>query len=64
VTAFERLGWVYRRRESSHMMLKKPGVFATLSVPDKRQIADGTLRSLIRQAGVSVEDFVNALQNS
>jgi predicted RNA binding protein YcfA (HicA-like mRNA interferase family) len=62
VDAFERLGWVFRRRESSHLILKKPGVFAALSVPDKARIADGTLRKLIRAAGISVEEFILALR--
>lgn len=61
VHAFERLGWTVARRESSHITMKKAGVFAALSIPDKRQVADGTLRTLIRVAGISVEQFVSAL---
>lgn len=33
---------------------------ATLSVPDHREVAKGTLRSLIRNAGLTVEEFVAA----
>ena len=40
------------------MILVKDGKVATLSVPDHREIAKGTLRSLIRSSGLSVEQFV------
>jgi predicted RNA binding protein YcfA (HicA-like mRNA interferase family) len=64
VAAFARLGWVLARRESSHMTMKKSGVFAALSIPDKCKVADGTLRTLIRIAGLSVDEFVAALKKS
>jgi hypothetical protein len=40
------------------MILVKDGQVATLSVPDHREIAKGTQRSLIRSSGLSVEQFV------
>jgi hypothetical protein len=39
------------------MILVKPGHMATLSVPDHREIAKGTLRSLIRCSGLTVDEF-------
>jgi hypothetical protein len=39
------------------MILIKEGSWATLSVPDHREIAPGTLRSLIRASGLTVEAF-------
>jgi predicted RNA binding protein YcfA (HicA-like mRNA interferase family) len=59
--AFRRLGWIYKRRESSHLILTKPGVFAALCVPDDAEIKPGTLRALIGNAGISVDDFLAAL---
>ena len=61
VRAFEALGWVVARRQSSHIILVKDGETATLSVPDHAEVAKGTLRSLIRAAGVTVAEFVAAL---
>ena len=61
VQAFEALGWVVARRQSSHIILVKDGEMATLSVPDHAEVAKGTLRSLIRAAGVTVAEFVEAL---
>ena len=55
--AFERLGWVFRRQTGSHMILTKAGSVASLSIPDHRELAPGTLRKLIRAAGITVEEF-------
>ena len=61
VKAFESLGWVQVRQSGSHMILVRDGHSATLSVPDHKEVAKGTLRSLIRSAGISVEEFVEAV---
>jgi predicted RNA binding protein YcfA (HicA-like mRNA interferase family) len=61
VNAFETLGWSAARRRGSHIILVKEGGLATLSVPDHREVAKGTLRSLIRQAGVTIDEFLAAI---
>jgi predicted RNA binding protein YcfA (HicA-like mRNA interferase family) len=58
VKAFGRDGWQVARQKGSHIILVKDGSWATLSVPDHRELAPGTLRSLIRAAGLTVEAFV------
>ncbi|MEI6390089.1 MAG: type II toxin-antitoxin system HicA family toxin [Verrucomicrobiota bacterium] len=58
VRVFEKLGWEAARQRGSHIILVKEGEIATLSVPDHKEIAKGTLRSLIRSAGLTVEAFV------
>ena len=58
VKAFGRDGWQMVRQRGSHMILVKEGHMASLSVPDHREIAKGTLRSLIRSSGLTVEQFV------
>ena len=64
--AFRRLGWEERkRRPGSHVIMTKGGERAHLSVPVKKgrgaELRPGLLRSLIRDAGISVDDFVDAL---
>lgn len=61
VRAFERIGWRVARQRGSHIILVKDGHRATLSVPDHRTVAKGTLRSLIRSAGCTVAEFVAAV---
>jgi predicted RNA binding protein YcfA (HicA-like mRNA interferase family) len=58
VRAFERFDWQVARQRGSHIVLVKEGARATLSVPDHKEVARGTLRSLIRAAGLTVEEFV------
>ena len=61
VGAFESLGWSVARQRGGHIIMTKPGHMATLSVPDHRTVAKGTLRSLIRHANLTVEEFCEAL---
>jgi len=61
IHAFERAGWRRARQRGSHVSLVKPGVSVNLSVPLHRELDRGTLRKLIRLAGLSVEDFVSLL---
>ena len=62
--AFARFGFVLDRIRSSHHILRKPGFPNILSVPihGKSALKKGTLRTLIRDAGISVEQFVEALK--
>ena len=61
VRVFDNLGWKFVRQSGSHMALTKLGEIATLSVPNHREVARGTLRALIRTAGITVEEFVAAM---
>ena len=58
VQAFAADGWQMARQRGSHMILVKDGHPATLSVPDHKEVAKGTLRSLIRSSGLTVERFM------
>jgi len=60
VRIFERLGWRFVRQKGSHMILVKTGEMVTLSVPDHSEVAKGTLRKLIRTAGI-VDEFFSVM---
>lgn len=62
VKVFTKLGWAVARQRGSHIILTKEGHIATLSVPHHPEVARGTLRSLITRAGMTVEEFVAALE--
>jgi len=62
VRIFESLGWQVVRQQGSHIILTKPGNVASLSIPNHREVAKGTLRSLIRSAGLGVAEFLAAMQ--
>jgi len=58
VSAFRKLGYEVDRQKGSHIILRHhEAPFRRLTVPDHREIAKGTLRALIREAGITVEEF-------
>ena len=61
VRTFERLGWRVVRQRGSHIIVVRENHRATLSIPNHRPVARGTLRSLIRASGVSVDEFLAAV---
>jgi predicted RNA binding protein YcfA (HicA-like mRNA interferase family) len=61
VRALVRIGFYTRRQRGSHIILRKGNPFAQLVVPDHKELDRGTLRTIIRQAGISVEEFAELL---
>jgi len=59
VRAFERLGFVQLRQKGSHLIMRRGAVGCV--IPMHREIKIGTLTGILRQAGVSAEDFIGAL---
>lgn len=55
------LGWQATRQSGSHIIMIKEEQMITLSIPDHKEIAKGTLRSIIRAAGLTVNEFVAAI---
>ena len=58
VRALAKVGFQFDRQKGSHMMLFREQPPMTLSVPDHRELDRGTLRTLLRQAGLAPEDLV------
>ena len=61
VKAFVRAGWAVRGQVGSHVMMTKEGIRANLSVPRHKELSVGTLRKLIRLAGLTVDEFLALL---
>jgi len=61
VRVFESFGWRVARQRGSHIIMIKEGEIITLSIPNHREVAKGTLRSLIRSANLTVDEFVAAV---
>jgi predicted RNA binding protein YcfA (HicA-like mRNA interferase family) len=59
--ALERAGFVVKRQEGSHVILRRTQPFAQLVVPDHKELDRGTLRAIIRQADLTVEEFLRLL---
>jgi predicted RNA binding protein YcfA (HicA-like mRNA interferase family) len=59
--ALTKCGFYLLRQKSSHMILRNDDSAIQLVVPDHRTLDRGTLRAIIRQADLSVNDFVELL---
>ena len=61
VKALEKKGFCFKRQVGSHIVLRRDDPFAQLVVPDHKELDKGTLRAIIRQAGMSVDEFLERL---
>jgi predicted RNA binding protein YcfA (HicA-like mRNA interferase family) len=61
VRALERAGFYLKRQEGSHMVLRRDNPFAQVVVPDHKELDRGTLRAILRHAGIEVDEFLKLL---
>ena len=61
VRALQRLGFVVVRQRGSHIVFRKGSQGCV--VPNHRDLKIGTLAGLLKQGGVSVDEFINALNS-
>lgn len=63
VRALKRAGFIELRQKGSHVSMEKKTpekVFRTI-VPQHRTLAKGTLSDILRQAGLTIEEFLDLL---
>ena len=61
VEALEQIGFAFDRQRGSHIMLFRSDPPTTLSIPDHRELDRGTLRAILRQAGISPSRLIELL---
>ena len=61
IKALEKAGFYLKRQEGSHIILRRDDPFAQVVVPDHNELDRGTLRAIIRQVNLSVDEFVKLL---
>jgi predicted RNA binding protein YcfA (HicA-like mRNA interferase family) len=61
VAALHRIGFRVRRQHGSHIIMRRDEPFAQTVVPAHRELDRGTLRAILRQIDLSVEDFIRLL---
>jgi len=61
VRALQKIGFYFKRQEGSHIILRRENPFVQLVVPDHKELDRGTLRAILRQAALSVDDFTQLL---
>ena len=61
IKALEKTGFYFKRQEGSHIIVRRDEPFAQVVVPEHDELDRGTLRAIIRQANLSVDEFVGLL---
>jgi len=59
VRALQRMGFAVARQRGSHIVLRRGS--SGCVVPNHRELKTGTLAGVLKQAGVSVEEFLKEL---
>ncbi|NQU08546.1 MAG: type II toxin-antitoxin system HicA family toxin [Candidatus Abyssubacteria bacterium] len=62
VKAFRKAGWQPVGQVGSHLVMTKPGLRVNLSIPQHKELSVGTLHALIRNANMTVEEFLELLK--
>ncbi len=60
IKTFKKLGFYQTRQKGSHVVMRRNDKGCI--IPRHKELAFGTLRSAIRQAGITVEEFVKAMK--
>jgi len=58
VKVLQRVGFVVNRQRGSHIVLRRGDPYARVVVPDHKQIRPGTLRQILTEAGLTVEQLL------
>jgi predicted RNA binding protein YcfA (HicA-like mRNA interferase family) len=62
VRTLEKAGYVVDRQKGSHIVLRQTeSPFRRVTVPDHKEIAKGTLRSILRHVGLTTDELVRLL---
>ena len=62
VKAFQKVGYEFSRQAGRHMILRsKEPPHRHLSIPNHKELGRGLLRGLLRDAGLTIEDFIKLL---
>ena len=59
IAALGRLGFEVKRQRGSHVVLRKAGTVCV--VPNHKELKTGTLFGVLKQAGVSSDEFIAKL---
>jgi predicted RNA binding protein YcfA (HicA-like mRNA interferase family) len=61
IKALQKTGFDILRQKGSHIVLRRQDPFSEVVVPNHKELDKGTLRAIIRQAELSVDEFIELL---
>jgi len=59
VKVLQRVGFAVNRQKGSHIILRRADPFARVVVPDHKRVRPGTLRQILHEAGITVEQLLD-----
>ncbi len=62
VRALKKADFYFKRQTGSHIVMRRDDPFGQVIVPDHKKLDRGTLRAIIRQTGLSIDEFINLLK--
>lgn len=61
VKVLQKIGYYFRDQKGSHIHLRHPNKIP-LTIPNHKEIAKGTLRTILSDAGITTEEFIKLLK--
>ncbi len=61
VRALQKVGFIVKRQRGSHIILRRTEPAVRVVVPDHKALRIGTLRSILSNAGLTVDDLLKLL---
>ena len=62
VKALQRIGFMVSRQNGSHIIMRRDNPYGKVVVPNHDEISKGTLRAIIRDANLTVDEFIDLIQ--
>ena len=63
IKALGKAGFYIKRQKGSHIILCRDEPFAEVVIPNHKTLDKGTLRAIIRQAELDVDEFIDLLDS-
>ena len=63
IKALEQAGFFVKRKKGSHIILCRDETFAEVVIPNHKTLDKGTLRAIIRQVDLDVDEFIELLNS-
>lgn len=63
IKVLKKFGFIFSRQKGSHVIFKKKVESGEMGcvVPMHKELADGTLKGILKQAKITPEEFINSL---